>query len=145
MDRRELRLLCDIRYGITQDKDVILQHLEKAATRYGMLLARTEDSPPHYINPDDPIVTALCGLANRELGTEQQPYAMGGITHARWLARAAAFGPLRRDNPSPFPEGRGGAHQPDEAIQLETLWEAFRIYVKAVITIDKLLSEEKAI
>ncbi len=145
LNRREMRLLCDIRYGVTQDQAVILQQLEKAAGRYGWMLARTEDSPPHYINPDDPLVTALCGLANRELGMEQPPYAMGGITHARWLPRAAAFGPLRRDIPSPFPEGRGGAHQPDEAIRLETLWEAFRIYVKAVITIDKLLSEERDI
>ncbi|MEK4062486.1 MULTISPECIES: Sapep family Mn(2+)-dependent dipeptidase [Paenibacillus] len=143
MENGRLRLLCDIRYGVTQEKSGIQQLLEEAAARYGMRLTRTEDSPPHYIAPDDPIAAALCDLANRELGTNQPPYAMGGITHARWLPRAAAFGPLRRDKPSPFPAGRGGGHQPDEAMYLEAIWEAFQIYVKAVLVIDKLLSEEK--
>ncbi|ASA20355.1 Sapep family Mn(2+)-dependent dipeptidase [Paenibacillus donghaensis] len=136
-----LSLLCDVRYGVTQDCTDILEQLASAATRYGMQLVRTEDSPPHHIPKDDRFVVALCELANRQLGTDQPPYAMGGITHARWLPRGAAFGPLRRDQPSVFPAGRGGGHQPDEAIQLETLWDAFRIYVEAVLTIDKLLSE----
>lgn len=144
MDMGRLRLLCDIRYGVTQEIGGVRQLLEEAANRYGMRLTRTEDSPPHYIAPDDPIAAALCELANRELGTSQPPYAMGGITHARWLPRAAAFGPLRRDKPSPFPAGRGSGHQPDEAMNLEAVWDAFMIYVKAVLVIDGLLSEENA-
>lgn len=143
MDRSGLRLLCDIRYGVTQDKHFIIDNMHKISTKYGWELARTEDSPPHYIQPDDPISTALNELANQELGTSQPPYAMGGITHARWLPRAAAFGPLRRDKIFPFPPGKGGGHQPDEAMQLESIWNAFRIYVKAVLVMDRILSEER--
>ncbi|MCM3698780.1 Sapep family Mn(2+)-dependent dipeptidase [Paenibacillus macerans] len=132
-----LKVLCDIRYGVTQKGDDIRNRLSAAANCYGFQLTYSEDSPPHYIPKDDPVIMELCKLANSELGTDLPPYAMGGITHARWIPRAAAFGPLRMDEESPFPTGKGGGHQPDEAVKLDTIWSAFSIYVKAVLTIDK--------
>ncbi|CAM4186673.1 MAG: hypothetical protein E7L01_20320 [Paenibacillus macerans] len=41
------------------------------------------------------------------------------------------------DEESTFPTGKGGGHQPDEAVKLDTIWSALSIYVKAVLAIYK--------
>lgn len=134
----------DIRYGLTQSSDVLREQLEDCAICHGLSLSGWTDSPPHYMDKDDHMVSALTKLANSELGLSQAPYAMGGATHARWLPRTVAFGPLRSDVQSPFPEGKGGSHQPDEAMRISHIWDAFPIYVKAVVEIDRLLGEREA-
>lgn len=134
----------DIRYGLMQSAEALRKQLAVHARQHGLSLSGWTDSPPHYMDKDDTIVSSLCQLVNSELGLSQAPYAMGGATHARWLPRTVAMGPLRTDVQAPFPAGKGSSHQPDEAMRISQIWDAFKIYVKAVVEIDRLLEEQEA-
>ena len=69
---------------------------------------------------------------------------MGGGTYARKLPRAFAYGiggmseseedqKLRKQL---FLPGHGGAHEPDEGLNLRLLTEALKIYVMALIALN---------
>ncbi|AIQ73042.1 Sapep family Mn(2+)-dependent dipeptidase [Paenibacillus odorifer] len=138
-----VRIGIDVRYGLSQSADALQEQLAAYSRQHGLSLTEWTDSPPHYMDKDDLIIAALCRLANSELGLSQAPYAMGGATYARWLPRTVAFGPLRTDVQTPFPEGKGSSHQPDEAMRISQIWDAFKIYIKAIVEIDQLLSDQE--
>jgi succinyl-diaminopimelate desuccinylase len=86
------------------------------------------------VDRDRPLVGALTQVVNTVLGCELEPYAMGGITHARWIPGAVGFGPSRRDRPKV--PGRGGGHEANEAVLVDDLKQAVRVYVQAICYLD---------
>ncbi|REK71926.1 Sapep family Mn(2+)-dependent dipeptidase [Paenibacillus paeoniae] len=131
----------NIRYAITAKSDEIVEKLRAKGAAYGYVLGHVDDNPPYYVSEDEPIVQQLAELANAVLQTDQKPYVMGGATHARKLPRAVAFGPSRSDQSKPFPPGRGGPHQPDEAVKLQNIWDAIKVYIHALLLLDELVEE----
>lgn len=129
----------NIRYPISARTDDIVDRLRVRGAEYGFVLDNVDDNPPYYVSGDDPVVQQLTALANSVLQTDQKPYVMGGATHARKLPRAIAFGPSRSDASKPFPPGRGGPHQPDEAVRLQTIWDAMKVYIHALLLLDEII------
>lgn len=129
----------NVRYSVTADSQRLQDNLKRKGLEFGYSVENITVSPAFYFSPDHPAVSELAALANEVLQTNLPPYVMGGATHARWLPNAVGYGPNRFDRANPFPPGRGGAHQPDEALLLEDLWNGLKIYIRAVLMLDHLV------
>jgi succinyl-diaminopimelate desuccinylase len=130
----KLRITTDIRYAISSPREELAPRLRQKAAAYGYTLENFDDSPPYFIKKDDPVVRELHAIACKVLGLEGEPFVMGGGTYARKLPRALGYGPGGKSPANPF----GGAHQPDEALWLEGLFGAIRVYVRAALAMDAL-------
>ena len=65
---------------------------------------------------------------------------MGGGTYARKLPRAFAYGPGfpgEEKNPPMVQPGHGGAHGPDEALSLESLFRAAEIIAVGIAGLEE--------
>ncbi|GIO86137.1 peptidase M20 [Paenibacillus faecis] len=129
----------NLRYPVSANAQTLIDRMREKGAAYGYSLANIEDNPPFYIPETDPIVRSLADLANQRLKTDLPTYVMGGATHARKLPHAVSFGPSRSDIGNPFPAGRGKPHQPDEALRLQDIWDSIKIYIHAVLLLDKMV------
>lgn len=129
----------DIRYNVKADQESMIETITRVLQRYGFKVTELENSAPYYIDPKEPIVQRLVEIANTHLEAELTPYLMGGGTYARKLKRAVGFGPGIPGRKSRFGSERGGAHQPDEYVEIEDLKKAFLIFVEALQALDQLV------
>ncbi|MFP4979170.1 Sapep family Mn(2+)-dependent dipeptidase [Paenibacillus sp. CN-4] len=136
-----LELFVDIRYPVTGDAETVKQRLEQRITPYGVHILDVRNSNPYYIAKDDPKVQTLLDAYNSIRNEQAEPYVMGGGTHSRVLPGGITFGPGFPSSvsvkPDFLPPGHGHAHGPDEALHLPSLLEAIKIYVLALIWLDK--------
>lgn len=81
---------------------------------------------PHYVDPQDPIVTTLMGTY-RELTGEAaaEPEVVGGGTYGRLMKRGVAFGALFAHTPDTM-------HQVDEFQPVDDLLLAMAIYGRSI-------------
>ena len=130
----------DIRYPVTTKGE---EHIDKIKAYFDnteFSVIATDDSAPAYLPKDDPKVQALCDIYAELTGKDATPYVMGGGTYSRCLKNAIGFGMESGVENPDFPEGHGGVHQPDEALDLNDYFEAFKIYVYSIVKIDTLIS-----
>ena len=88
----------------------------------------------------------LTNLFNEITGRETKSFVMGGGTYARMLPNAFAYGvggmqESEEDKEMKkrlFGPGHGGAHEPDEALNLGLLLEAMKIYTMAVVELNSI-------
>ena len=132
----------NIRYPIATDREQMMKNISDVLTFHGFTIADVTDSPSNYVPLDDDMVTTLTEIANRHLKTQLRPYAMGGGTYARKLPNAVGFGPGNPTRPKRFGEDRGSAHQADEYVEVKTLEQAIKIYVEAIVALDKILDKK---
>lgn len=146
MEGRALCLNLNIRYAITQNSDQIEEALETYARGSGMRWRLERDSKPNYFPKEHPAVELLTNLYNEWMGTQEKAFVMGGGTYARKLPNAFAYGiggmpktqeDIRREKVL-FRQGTGGAHEPDEGLNLRMYFEAVKFYTLAVIRLDEL-------
>lgn len=128
----------NIRYPVTADYDGMIRQMKKTLESKGFRLVHLHNSAPCYVEPETAAVKKLTEVCSRHLGMEAAPYVMGGGTYARKLKRAVGFGPGIPGKENRFGTERGGAHQPDEYIEIEHLKKAFLIYVDAIRELDQI-------
>lgn len=122
---KERRLGLNVRYPIRGDGESILNAVAERVRPYGLRIGETDHKPPHYIDPDHPLVRTLCRVYEERTGEKASLLAIGGGTYARALKNGVAFGPL-------FPGKEETAHQKDEYIGVEDLLKAAAIYAQAI-------------
>lgn len=138
-------LTLNIRYAITADSKEISHRLRTYAEKNGMLWDQERDSGPNYFPKEHPVVDFLTDLYNEWTGLETKPFVMGGGTYARKIPNAFAYGiggmPLTEDDCTRmkklFTPQTGGAHQPDEGLNLRQFFEAIKFYTMAMIKLDR--------
>lgn len=136
-----LQLNFNIRYPVTDKGDRCIAGMKKYFETHSWVLVDHSDSAPMYMPKDDPKVVQLCALYTDITGKEAIPYVMGGGTYARNLKNAVGFGMESPEGTAtPWPAGHGGVHQPDEAILIDDIMDAIKIYVLSLIEVDKLLN-----
>ena len=134
----------NIRYAISTDQEKMLAQIESCALQNRMLWVLERNSAPNYFPKEHPAVDLLTNLYNEITGEQKESFVMGGGTYARKLPRAFAYGiggmseseedqKLRKQL---FLPGHGGAHEPDEGLNLRLLTEALKIYVMALIALN---------
>lgn len=135
-----LNLNLNIRYPVTDNGERSIKIMHSYFEKKGFSITHTHDSPPSYLPKDDPKVRMLCAIYADITGKAATPYIMGGGTYARKLKNAIGFG-LENDRPLPFTGGRGDVHQPDEALYIDDLLEAIKIYTLSLIEVDRIINE----
>lgn len=134
-----INITFSIRYPVCADWEKTLKQIDRVLESRGFNRHSLTHSPANRRDPSNPLLIRLCGLVNEQLGVDFKPFGMGGGTYARKLPNAVGFGPGRPDIKKPFPEGRGWGHQPDEGVRIRSMLDMVRIYVLALIEIDRSL------
>ena len=132
-------LTLGIRYphGITPEE--IRCRAAEAAEGYGFVVTDSKVGTPAYRVPwDTPVPRMLCRVANEVTGEKGAPYVLSGATYANYLPNAYAYGTDGNLPPADFPKDRGSAHGVDEAVSLDRLQRAMRIYARALLGLNEL-------
>lgn len=134
-------LLYNIRYSITADAAFIESQLAKTSNERGMDFELVSNSNPGYFPRERKVVDLLTDVYNEVTGLETKPYVMGGGTYARKLPNAMAYGlggvPKRPGTPVLTPEkGHGGAHEPDEMLDLLNQLDAIKVFTMAILALN---------
>lgn len=128
----------NIRYPVTADYEAMMAQIAETMAGEQFTLTKVHNSAPCYVSADSAPVQKLVEVCRRHLDMDLQPFVMGGGTYARKLKRAVGFGPGIPGKEKRFGTERGGAHQPDEYVELEHLKKAFLIYVDAILELDQM-------
>lgn len=147
----ELRERCmcltlNIRYAITAKDEEDLATLSAYAAGRGLTWEQERNSRPNYFPKEHPAVELLTNLFNEITDRDTESFVMGGGTYARKLPNAFAYGvgnmseseEDKEIKKSLFAPGHGGAHEPDEALNLRLMVEAMKIYTMAVVELNKI-------
>ena len=102
------------------------------------------DSRPNYFPREHPAVALLTDLYNEMTEEKTESFVMGGGTYARKLPNAFAYGVggMRETDEDVqakkrlFLPGHGGAHEPDEGLNVRQLLEALKIYAMSVAALN---------
>lgn len=94
------------------------------------------DAEPFYMSLDNPAVQVCINAYNDVTGEHAKPYTIGGGTYARDFPNAVSFGPEHPERPAP--DFAGPIHGVDEAASKEWLLEALKVYILALIELEKL-------
>ena len=116
----------------------MIEAIRARAAQFGFVLDQIRDSKPCFTDPESPVIKALLNSCNSHLKMQLAPFVMGGGTYARKLKHAVGFGPGIPNKEKRFGDERGGAHQPDEYVEIAHLKQAFLIYADALQKIDQL-------
>lgn len=139
-------LLFNVRYAISADQEKMLAALEKTARENGLRWESERNSAPNDFPKEHPAVKLLTDLYNEITGEQAESFCMGGGTYARKLPNAFAYGVGGmkeseediRAKEKLFLPGHGGAHEPDEGLNLRLLTEAMKIYTMAVVELNRI-------
>lgn len=139
-------LLFNVRYAVSADQEKMSAALEKTARENGLRWEEERNSAPNYFPKEHPAVKLLTDLYNEITGEQAESFCMGGGTYARKLPNAFAYGVggMResgedvRVKEKLFLPGHGGAHEPDEGLNLRLLTEAMKIYAMAAVELNGL-------
>ncbi|WP_042167544.1 Sapep family Mn(2+)-dependent dipeptidase [Paenibacillus gorillae] len=139
LEAGEVRLAINIRYPITADAQNLLASLRQSAEAGAFKLASVHINEANRGNKEAIEVRLLNDTFNRVMGTQEEPFVMGGGTYARKIPNAVAFGP---GLPSAIgvlgmPAGHGQIHGPDEAQSIPNLLTALKIYVMSLIALNE--------
>ena len=94
------------------------------------------DAPPFYMPLDKPEVQVCIRAYNEFTGENAEPYTIGGGTYARDFPNAVSFGPEHPERPAPA--FAGPIHGVDEAACKAWFLEALKVYILALIELEKL-------
>lgn len=130
----------NIRCAITADMDGLIAAVQRCCDENGFTLEVLSADAPLYIPLDsmNGLPLKLCAMANELLGTEDlKPAVLPGGTHTRLLPNAIGYGP----NMGPeleFKKKRfGSPHGANEAVILEDMMKAIRVYAATWIWLDE--------
>ena len=106
--------------------------------RFGGVLEVTvdRDAAPFYMSLDKPEVQACVDAYNEVTHEDARPYTIGGGTYARDFPNAVSFGPEHPERP--MPAFCGPIHGVDEAASKQAFLEALKIYILALLKLEKL-------
>lgn len=123
----EAKLGLNVRYPVTADGKEVKKGIERIK---GAAIEKFDDSPPHHVSKDHPLVKTLQRVYEEQTGDPAHLIAIGGGTYARSLEAGVAFGPL-------FPGRPDCAHQKDEYIEIDDLLRATALYAQAMYELAK--------
>ena len=136
-DNSCVELLLDIRYPIELTYETIVERVGTVCQANGLIISRAENwSSPYLLDPNTELIRRLTKIANDVTGDMAEPYALGGATYAHILPNALVFGTDGNLPPEDFPKDRGYAHGVDEAVSLDRLQRAMKIYARALLELN---------
>lgn len=125
----------DSRYPTGTDGERIAAAIQALAGELARVTV-DNDTPPFYMDLDNPAVQACIGAYNEMTGENAEPYTIGGGTYARHFPNAVSFGPEHPERPAP--DFAGPIHGVDEAASKEFFMEALKVYILALLELEEL-------
>lgn len=125
----------DSRYPTTTDGKRIAAKIQAHAGSLAEVITDS-DSVPFYMSLDNPAVQVCINAYNTVTGENAKPYTIGGGTYARMFPNAVSFGPEHPERPQP--DFAGPIHGADEAASIDFFMEALKVYILALIELEKL-------
>ena len=125
----------DSRYPTNTSGEKIAQKIQTLAGDLARITV-DRDAEPFYMSLDNPAVQVCIKAYNDVTGENAKPYTIGGGTYARDFPNAVSFGPEHPERPAP--DFAGPIHGVDEAASKEFLLEALKVYILALIELEKL-------
>ena len=128
----------NIRYPLGITYEEIVEKIGNYVAEIGFFVSSADDGVhPYMLDPESETVKILAEAANSVTGEDKKPYTLSGGTYAHRLPNAYVFGTDGNRPPEDFPKGRGGAHGVDEAVSIERLKRAMRIYARALLALNE--------
>lgn len=124
----------DSRYPTNMSGSKIARAIQRAAGEAAEVTI-DRDAEPFYMALDNPAVQVCIKAYNDVTGEDAKPYTIGGGTYARDFPNAVSFGPEHPERPQP--DFAGPIHGVDEAASIEHLMEALKVYILALIELEK--------
>ena len=125
----------DSRYPTNMSGEKIAAILRERADGCAAVTVK-RDTPPFYMPLDKPEVQVCIKAYNEVTGENAEPYTIGGGTYARDFPNAVSFGPEHPERPAP--DFAGPIHGVDEAACKAWFLEALKVYILALIELEKL-------
>ena len=120
----------NFRYPQGIDPATIRAAIDRVTSQWNVAISVGEAMEPHYVAPDDPLVTTLLDVYHRQTGTNAPAEVVGGGTYGRLMKRGVAFGAL-------FPDCPNMMHQVDEYMPVEDIMKAAAIYAESIYELIK--------
>ena len=125
----------DSRYPTNMSGSKIARTIQRTAGDAAEITIE-RDAEPFYMALDNPAVQVCINAYNDVTGENAKPYTIGGGTYARDFPNAVSFGPEHPERPQP--DFAGPIHGVDEAASIDFLMEALKVYILALIELEKL-------
>jgi succinyl-diaminopimelate desuccinylase len=129
----------DIRYPTSTNAVQLDDAFEKLGGKIGAKIEHVKVIKPFMVNANAPEIQVMINTFNEVTGLERKPFTMGGGTYAREFSRGASFGPEMPWEDAP--EWAGAMHGPNEAVSIELLKTALKIYILTIGRLAKVLGE----
>ncbi len=133
IENGRLEAVMDVRYPVLFHPGRMYELLNQR-----LQYLKAEDAgtrPPHFVSDKTELVQELLEAYHEVTGGEKRTIAIGGGTYAQSMEEGVAFGAL-------FPGEVEMAHQADEYITEESLFQNARIFARAIIRLAGKKSEE---
>ncbi len=126
----------DVRFPTSVTSEELEDHISQLVAGFNAIFELTDLMEPFLIKPEAPEIQALLRAYNDVTGQAAKPFTMGGATYAREFRNASSFGV---EMPwVALPDWAGGMHASNEAININQLKTAFKIYVVALYYLEQL-------
>ncbi len=137
---RLLRLQIDVRFALTQPVELLVKRLTESCAGLGLAVQNLRIQSPRYISPEQPELRLLMETCHEFVAKRHRPYVSGGGTYSRLFPRSVPFGVIAADRPRH--NDFGGPHAADEAVCIEELLQAMKVYVVALLRLDSFDQEK---
>ena len=130
----------DCRFSMNPDAEVLRNRFISRCNELDFEIKDFDMSPGYLKDKNEPVLKLLLDVFDKYFDRKCDTYVMGGGTHARKIPNAYGFGPAEMDRIAPF---SGQAHGKNETCCVDRLLVSLRVYVMALIELDRYLSEKK--
>lgn len=126
--------LMDIRYPVLLHQDAMVDMIRMRLP--DMQITVPGSHPPHFVSEHTELVQELLEAYHEVTGGEKRTIAIGGGTYAQSLEEGVAFGAL-------FPGEIEMAHQANEFMTEESIFQNARIFARAIVRLAGKKSEDE--
>ena len=134
IEQGRLEALMDIRYPVLLNLDAMVNVARMRLP--GLEITVPVSRPPHFVSERTELVQELLEAYHEVTGAEKRTVAIGGGTYAQALEEGVAFGAL-------FPGEEEMAHQANEYMKEEAVFQNARIFARAIVRLAGKKSEDE--
>ena len=136
IDNEKSYCILNIRYPVTVDHMHISEKIQTICVKYGLKVKQITDNPALYVDKKSILVSTLLSVYRSMTKDYRQPLAIGGGTYARTMPNLVAFG-------MNMPDDVENAHQANECIKKQRLYEGAAIYRESIKRLGETLISRK--
>ncbi len=129
----------NMRFGLSADTEYVKKSIVSFFENHNCTVAFEEEKKGYVVSENNKYIQACLKAFGDFVGDKNpQVHINAGGTYARKLPCAAEIGTtLKWGAPENTPQGHGGAHQSDECISIEGLFQALEVTVQMIIKCDR--------